>query len=143
MKDPYLEKEWRRIRGAMTLYLTVQITVLAVTLVQIPTLLHAYSQLGYMPLDGWPVLWLFLEMFGLSIALTLLVSPYWRRIPFAERMNPVFGYFGAAWVGLVAFIFHVPATAGFTYLVAAVGLVWLIAFYLARRNRTRPEEIFP
>ena len=143
MSEITFQHEWRRMRQAVPFYIVVQLTLLAIALVELPTLLYLYQQQGIISMDGWIGLWAVLEIFGLSIGLILLVSRYWRQLALKERINPIFGFFLGSWIGMVAFLFHIPTKTSVSFLTAGLGIAMLVAFLVVRRGFGKPEEIFP
>lgn len=124
------------------IYLTIQITILVQTLLQLHSTMIIYKVLGYKPVDGWFGLWFILFLTGVSMGLILLVFQPYRYTPMDSRRNLVFGYFGGAWVGLVSFIFYFALDPFFYYLTAGLGLIWSV-FYVLKRRNNRSQEIFP
>ena len=143
MSEIILQQEWRRMRQAVPIYIAVQLTLLAVALVELPTLMYLYQQEGIISMDGWIALWAILELFGISIGLILLVSRFWRQLALKERINPIFGFFLGSWIGMLAFLYHIPTKTSFSFLTAGLGIVLLVVFLLVRRGFHKPEEIFP
>jgi len=137
-----LEERLYQYRLFLPIYLTIQVTTLVLTLLQLPTTITFYRELGYQSVDPWLGLWFVLLILGLSVAIILgLLSP-WRKMPFARRMNLIFGYLGAAWTGLISLGFHFVFHPAYFYFTAAAGLVWWISFMVLRKNK-RSQEIFP
>jgi uncharacterized YccA/Bax inhibitor family protein len=143
MKNNEYESQLYKFKSVLPYYLTIQITILLITLLQITTTITFYNQLGYQPIDGWFGLWIILEVVGFSVGLILWLLKPWRKEPMSSRINLIFGYFGGVWVGLVSIIFHYAMAPLYSFITAGIGFGWLILFVLIRNNKHRSEEIFP
>ncbi len=130
-----------RWRQGMLVYLTAELTLLAVALVELPD--HVFNSGTHQYSSAWTILWLLMELFGLSAGLMIWFFPFWNQISIRRRVNIMFGYWGAAWVGCIALIFHNPMPVAVSLVVAGLGLIWLLAFSIVRRNGHAPEEMFP
>ena len=95
--------------------------------------------------DGWFGIWLVLLIANLVSALVLLLFPRWREIPLQQRLLPAMGYFGLAWLVLLALSVrlttHLPA--GFHYAIFGLGVLLAAAAGFVYWRMHRLEEIFP
>jgi hypothetical protein len=130
-------------KKALPYYLTIQITILIVTILQLSSTIAAYRQMGFQPIDGWIALWFVLEIFGISIMMILWFIKQWKSMPKELKINLTFGYFAGVWVGFVSLIYHYPIAPLYSLITAGLGIVWLVMFVLLRKKKDRPEEIFP
>jgi hypothetical protein len=97
---------------------------------------------------GWFGVWFVLQLASLTPAAILLISRVYRKLPFAERMNTVFGYTAVAWIELFAFGLKVTFSTGpwpvFWNLISIAGLGLGILFFILRRKYVNaPEAMFP
>lgn len=136
------EANLKKYRAIFPIYLTVQITILVVTLLHLPSTMALYQELGYKPVDGWLGLWFVLLLAGFSAGVSLWIFIPFRYMPFISRLNLIFGFFAGAWVGLVSLCFEYALDPSFSYFTAGCGVIWLIAFTLLRKNY-HSQEIFP
>jgi hypothetical protein len=96
-------------------------------------------------IDGWFGIWFILETTCLVTGAYLLLSPRWKEIPFPLRMNPIFSYFTAAWVTLLALSMHLTVLmpTALHFFVAGMGFLLVASYAIVRWRTNRLEEIFP
>lgn len=119
------------------------VTLLLVALADLSQHWKAPSKVIFV--DGWFGIWLALLIANLVSGLVLLAFPRWREIPFQQRLQQAMGYFGLAWLVLLAFSLrlttHLPAA--FHYAVFGSGVVLVCAASFVYWKTHRLEEIFP
>ena len=91
------------------------------------------------------IFWMVVELAILILAITLALHPTWRKLPFAKRLDLVFGYFLAAWVVLLSLGAQYPDDFGNGMNFMTIGslLVLGLAYWWFRRERDRAEAVFP
>jgi hypothetical protein len=94
------------------------------------------------------VLWLFLLVAPPAISATLLISPVWRLLPLARRINAIVGGFGVSWLAVLIFYIAMPGSVllSFLYLLFMAGYMAVIIglwFFLQRRATVADEPLFP
>ncbi len=137
------EFEIKKWGSFLRYYWTIQLTILTLAIVQVPTRLETVNVLGYQTVDGWAGLWFVLEILGISFGLILTLSPFWRALPFSNRRDLIFGYWGGAWIGLVSLMLTYAFQTRFAFLIAGLGLAGAVIFYWLRRRSSLSGELFP
>ena len=119
------------------------ITLLLLALVELSKSWQNASNVIFV--DGWFGIWLVLLIANLLSGFVLLLFPRWREIPLQQRLLQAMGYFGLAWLVLLALSLrlttHLPA--GFHYAIFGLGVVLAIAASFVYWKTHRLEEIFP
>lgn len=142
MTIEYLEKQLALYKLVMVGCVGGGLTLLATALADLPN----HYAINYL---GWYGVWLILLLATISPAVALLVGSEFRRLPFADRLNTVFGFLFAAWLVLLGFSIK-TANTGFTpwapvlWFSGIVGAALGIAYWLVRRKYLNaPELSFP
>ena len=119
------------------------ITLLLFSLVDTP--LRWQNPSNVVTIDGWFGIWLVFLIANLVSALVLLLFPRYREIPFQQRLLQAMGYFGLAWLVLMAFSLRLTIylPAWFHYTVFGLGVLLAAASYLVYWKTHRLEELFP
>lgn len=85
------------------------------------------------------------ELFILICAGILSFRPVWRNISLAKRLDLIFGYFLAVWVGLFSLGAQNPLDIGngYNFFVISYILILVLGYWRLRHKRERAEEVFP
>ncbi len=101
-------------------------------------------------------LWLMLLLGPPAASFLLLISPTWRGLPLARRINPILLGFAVSW--LAAFIFYISSLSGYgtplwlrllylllvgSYLLFILGLSFFLWRRVTARRVTADETLFP
>lgn len=142
MTIEYLEKQLALYKLIMVGCIGSGLTLLATALADFPN----HFAVSYV---GWYGVWLILLLATIAPALALLVGSEFRRLPFADRLNPVFGFLLAAWFVLLGFSVK-TANSGLTlwapvlWFSGIAGAVLGISYWLVRRKYLNaPDLRFP
>ncbi len=142
MKTEEGEVNLKQYRLFLPIYLTIQVTTLVLTLLQLPNTIAFYRDSLAMQLGPWLGFWLVLLIIGIGVGIKLSLFSKSRKVFIEKRMNLIFGYLGGAWAGLLTLGFQIPFQPLYFYITAALGLIWWIFFTVLRKNK-RAHAIFP
>jgi uncharacterized membrane protein len=136
-----LEKKLAKWKSVLLVIIGAGVTLLATAVADIPN--HPYM---YFP--GWYAVWFILQLATFTPAVALLLGSEMRKLPFAERLNTIFGYLAVAWIVSIAFVLKL-AFNSYSWpllwtLLSVLGIVIGIAYWLLRRKYVNaPEAKFP
>ena len=146
MSREQLEKQLAKWKSVLLVYAGAAATLLVIALVELPAITLARSASRALDIDGWYGVWFVLELASLAPGLMLLLTPSWRTLPRALRLNPGFGFLACAWVALLAFDLRTASLdlpIAFHFVVAGLGLLLLAVYLLLKRKMGVGEELFP
>ena len=146
MTREQLEKQLSKWKNVLLAFSGAAATLLVIALVELPAISVARSASRALNIDGWYGVWFVLELGCLVPGLMLLLTPSWRTLPRALRLNPGFGFLACAWVALLAFDLRTASLdlpVAFHFVVAGLGLVLLAVYLLLKRKMGVGEELFP
>jgi magnesium-transporting ATPase (P-type) len=142
MTTEYLEKQLANYKQVLLASLGAAVTLLATAIADMPN-----RPAMYFP--GWYAVWFVLLLATFTPAVILLAGSEWRKLPFAERLNTIFGYLAATWIVLVAFGLKSNNAGAISWptwwsFLSGIGIVMgIVYWFLRRRYLNSPEAIFP
>lgn len=142
MTPDYLEKQLANYQRMLLALAGAVVTLLATAFADIPNHLNPYF-------PGWFGVWFVLQLAAITPAVVLLLGSEMRKLPFAGRLNTVFGFVAAAWVALVAFGVELAGLISVSppllaIFLAGSGVAIGLVYWLLRRSHVNaPEAMFP
>ncbi len=133
----------RETHGAQALpfYLAIQATILVMTFLDSPVYIANYHFSHYLQVTPWALPWLVLLIFGLVFGISALV----RKDVEGNRQKVAAGYLLGVLAGFVTLgIRFMPVLPReYFYVLGALTLLYLSAYFAFRMRVGRNEELFP
>lgn len=142
MTTDYLEKQLVNYQRLLLASIGAAVTLLATAVADMPNHPDMYF-------PGWFAVWFILQLATITPAVVLLLGSELRKLPFAERLNTIFGYLAVAWVVLIAFGLKVASMIAISLpllaiFLSGIGVAIGIVYWLLRRSHINaPEAMFP
>lgn len=140
----YQLEAWKR-----WLYICVgaSVTLLATAIAETPNMDHKIN-LGIGDYPGWYGVWMIFQIAITPAGFAILLGGSWRTLPLAERLNPGYGFLGAAWITFLAFGIRSADPSSSSEALGVLILVFaglLLGSYVwLKRSPVSPtEELFP
>lgn len=142
MTTDYLEKQLANYGRVLLVCIGAAVTLLATAIADMPNHPNMYF-------PGWYAVWFILQLATITPAVVLLLGSELRKLPFAERLNTIFGYLAVAWIVLVAFGLKIANSGTISWpslwsFLSGIGIMMGIVYWLLRRKYINaPEATFP